>query len=197
MKSVFKKENSMVVWYVWRNFLYILLLISGSIQAKVTHVIEDRTVLGTKQPLVVKFAAAWCTTCQQIAEPFEAVSDEVEFQHVIFAHVDIDRNEEVCKQHGVIGVPTFAYLDNGSKKGQIIGAKDLSLFKDHLRESIRSHFNMPSGETRVLAALPQGEELKEQQAINLANERNVLTWVWNSIVHIVDDVTNVFKRIFA
>ena len=93
---------------LYRVFVYLLLIVGQTMYGKVVHVVEDRSVLDGKQPLVVKFAASWCSTCQHIAEPFEAVSDEGEFQHITFVHVDIERHEQVSKQHGVIGVPTFA-----------------------------------------------------------------------------------------
>ncbi len=186
----------MIVTDLCRVFLYLLLITVGSIDAKVLQVIEDRSVLDGKQQLVVKFAATWCSTCQHIAEPFAAVSDEPEFQHIIFVHIDIERHEQVSKQHGVIGVPTIAYFDNGSKKGQVVGAKDLGSFKDHLRESIRAHFNMAADQTRLAAVAPvqEQEDNCEQQSDNI---RTVLVWVWNGITHIVDDVATAFKWIFA
>ena len=183
----------MVTEYLFRVFLYLLLIVAGSLHAKVIHVVEDKGVLNVKQQMVVKFAASWCSTCQHIAEPFEAISDEAEFQHILFAHVDIERHEEISKQHGVIGVPTFAYLDNGSKKGQEIGAKDLNAFKDHLRGSIRSHFNMPAVETRLAAVAH--EELDPQKLSG--NDAPILTWVWERICHVVDDLTQALKNIFV
>lgn len=186
----------MIKRYLYRVFVYLLLISGQTMFAKVVHVIEDRSVLDKKQQLVVKFAATWCTTCQHIAEPFEAVSDEAEFQHITFVHVDIERHEQIGKQHGVIGVPTFAYFDNGSKKGQVVGANDVNSFKDYLRASIRTHFNMSVVPAQVLAALPREEPLNQPDEHN-DTTHHVLAWVWQSITGFVDDVATVIKGIFA
>lgn len=186
----------MVAVSFYRKNLYLFLLISFSMQARVVHVVDDRGLLDSKKQMVIKFAAEWCSACQHIAEPFEIVSDEAEFQHVLFVHIDIDRHDDVSKQHEVLGVPTFAYLDNGSKKGQVTGAKDLSSFKDHLRESIRLHFNMPLGQSRVLASAADVEGMNTC-LVATNNDDNLFNWVWNGIAQMFDDVANAFKSIFA
>lgn len=186
----------MVVRYRRFVVLHLLLLLMGKIQAKVTYIEHDRAALDSKQPMVIKFAARWCGTCQSIAELFESVSDEAEFHHIIFMCIDIDAHEEISKQYGVIGVPTFAYLENGSKKGQIIGAKDVSSFKDNLRESIRFYFNVSPNKSTTVAIAPVLDVLK---TVVITGEEgdSPLQWVWNSFVHFFDDVAQMFRRVFA
>jgi thioredoxin 1 len=179
-------QVGMVIVAGWCSFGY----------AKVIDMKDNQSVLESKQRMIIKFAATWCTTCQSVADLFEALSDEQEFLHITFVRVDIDQYKEVSTQHGVIGVPTFAYLENGSKKGQLTGTQDIGTFKDHIRDSLRSHFNLPAPVTVVAQADVDFNDYCMRLAHGQSNE-GMFEKLWHAMVHLVDDVTDMIKRVFA
>lgn len=127
----------------------LLLLFTTSMQAKQANILNiadenqyQQEVVDRHKRVLVKFSADWCSVCNSIQRPFEEVACEDEFCDVTFAQVDVDKLDNVSKQHGIVGVPTFVYMENGSKKVEEIGVNDMQGFKNHLRENLRKTFDV-------------------------------------------------------
>ena len=89
-------------------------------ESKLVHSVEsmeDWTAIQREHDiLVVKFTAAWCKPCRQVAPLFSELSEK--YQHAHFVKVDVDELDEVAAQHKVAVMPTFVVIktDNGVRK---------------------------------------------------------------------------------
>lgn len=88
------------------------------------------------KPLVILFAAAWCSACQQLEErvlleaPVQAVADRF-----IWVRVDIDRHLSVAREWEVDATPTLVVLEpDGSVRRKIVGM----VGSDRLAELLRT-----------------------------------------------------------
>ncbi len=129
---------------VIRSILTALMLAVPSMQARVSTIINEndfQSAVGKHNRVLVKFSADWCSVCNGIQKPFEEISDEDEFQGVMFAQVDVDKLDGVSKQNGIVGVPTFGYYEKGNKKVEEIGVQNMPAFKEHLRDNLRKNFD--------------------------------------------------------
>lgn len=79
-------------------------------------------IIGSQKPVVVKFSAAWCGPCKQMAPMFEAVSNDSTFKDVKFFKVDIDRARTLASKYNVQSIPTTIFFKNGKEVGRINGA---------------------------------------------------------------------------
>lgn len=157
-------------------YLLSFALCISSLQAKIIQITDENgytEALKQNDRLVVEFAADWCSVCNNIKKPFEEVANEDEFGKVAFAHVNVDKLDSISKQNGVVGVPTFVYLEKGAKKTEDIGVQNLSAFKEHLRDSIRKTFLIAqneSGETSINQPQPTMADITSQDTTPTGEE---------------------------
>ena len=100
----------------------------------------DSEVLNSGKPVLVQFEAEWCGVCKGIKNSFEEISSEPEFSAITFARVNIDQHKALSQKNGIVGVPSFMYLENGNKKDQEIGIQNMKTFKETLRNNLRKVF---------------------------------------------------------
>ena len=148
------------MFLIKKTILSLCALMTCSISAKVANISNEddynKTLKGSPRVLV-KFSADWCSVCNGIQKPFEEIANESEFQNVTFAQVDVDKLDGVSKQNGIVGVPTFVYVENGNKKVEEIGVQNMPTFKEHLRDNLRKNF-VAEQENAQLETTPQVEE---------------------------------------
>lgn len=120
-------------------------LCSTAVRADVLQINSEddyKKAMSANNNMVVEFSADWCSVCNGINEPFKEVANDPEFKNVGFAKVNVDKLDSVSKQNGIVGVPTFLYVEGGQKKVEEIGVQNMPAFKDHLRENLRKNFKL-------------------------------------------------------
>jgi thiol-disulfide isomerase/thioredoxin len=90
--------------------------------------IEDNIIL-------IDFAASWCGPCKRIAPVFESLS--VEFENIVFVHVDIDDFKELDDVQTVKSMPTFRFYKNNELLHEITSSDP-----DNLRKSLEYFTNL-------------------------------------------------------
>lgn len=130
-------------------FLLPPLFLSFYSSARVVDVVNKNQfneVIKKTGPTIVEFSASWCGVCQAVKRPFEQISLEPEFKNVTFARVDVDQHPNLSKEHNIMGVPTFVYLESGNKVNQEIGVINTDNFDQSFRSNLRTNFKIAQAE---------------------------------------------------
>ena len=78
----------------------------------------ETEVLKTDKVVLVDFYATWCGPCKMLGPVFEEVANSSDIQCV---KVDIDNHEELCREYGVMSVPTLILFEDGKEIKRNIG----------------------------------------------------------------------------
>ena len=94
---------------------------------------ENFSELISNGVVLVDFFATWCGPCKMLSPILEEISTEQLKMNII--KIDIDENEKLCKQYGIMSVPTLILF----KDGKMIDSKIGYCTKDELLEWINSN----------------------------------------------------------
>jgi len=87
---------------------------------------EDWTFIKQNhEVIVVKFTAAWCRPCKEVAPVFTRLSEKYENAH--FVQVDVDELDDVASEHNVAVMPTFVVLKQGTAVSTMRGSNPQKL----------------------------------------------------------------------
>lgn len=88
-----------------------------------------------KHPLVfVDFWAAWCGPCRMMAPLMDELAGEYAGK-VVFAKLNVDENQETASNFGIMSIPTFVIMKDGSEATRLVGAMP----KERIREELQKH----------------------------------------------------------
>jgi len=72
------------------------------------------------RPIVIDFHAKWCGPCKAIAPLFEDMAKK--YPNILFLKIDVDAFPTITKSVGVSAMPTFLFIKDNIKYGEIKGA---------------------------------------------------------------------------
>lgn len=90
----------------------------------VEHINENQfksVVLDSQEPVLVDFFATWCGPCRQMSPVLDQIASER--SDVKIVKVDVDENQNLAAQFGVMSIPTLIYFKNGKAVSQAVGAR--------------------------------------------------------------------------
>lgn len=67
--------------------------------------------------VLLDFYASWCAPCHMLEHELEELSDE----KYDIVKIDIDENEQLAKEYGIMVVPTMIILNNGKVEKKVTG----------------------------------------------------------------------------
>ena len=91
-------------------------------------------VLNSATPVLVDFWAVWCGPCRLIAPIVEELSQQYEGKLRVYK-VDVDQEQSLAMQYGIMSIPTLLLFKNGQVVEQIVGA----LPKGAIEQRIAKH----------------------------------------------------------
>ena len=80
----------------------------------------DEAVNGDK-PVLVDFWATWCGPCRMMAPVVEEIA--AEHPEIRVGKVDVDAENGLAAQFGVMSIPTLVVIRNGETAGTLVGVQ--------------------------------------------------------------------------
>ncbi|GIV07335.1 MAG: thioredoxin [Fimbriimonadales bacterium] len=91
-------------------------------------------VLNSSMPVLVDFWAVWCGPCRLIAPIVEELGQQYAGKLKVYK-VDVDQEQQLAMQYGIMSIPTLLLFKNGQVVEQIVGA----LPKGAIEQKIAKH----------------------------------------------------------
>ena len=80
---------------------------------------------------MVDFWADWCGPCKMLGPVMEQLADRYDGKAVV-AKVDVDEQQMLAIQYGVMSVPTVLFLKNGEEVGRLVGVQPAETYAQTL-----------------------------------------------------------------
>ena len=81
----------------------------------------NQEVLNSDKPVLMDFWAPWCGPCCMVVPLVEEIAKERSDIKVV--KINVDEEQELAMQFGVISIPTLVVMKNGKIVNQVTGAR--------------------------------------------------------------------------
>ena len=78
--------------------------------------------LNSGKLMMVDFWASWCGPCRMLSPVIDGLDKKYEGKAVI-GKVNVDEEQDLARQFGVISIPTLVVVKNGEVVNQSVGAR--------------------------------------------------------------------------
>ena len=91
----------------------------------------EQEVLKSDKTVLVDFWATWCGHCQMIAPVVEDIAKEGK---VKVGKVNVDDEQELAINYGVMSIPTLIFFKNGNPVKEVVGFHSKSELEEIINE---------------------------------------------------------------
>lgn len=81
----------------------------------------NQEVLNSDKPVLIDFWAPWCGPCRMVVPLVEEIAKERSDIKVV--KINVDEEQELAMQFGVVSIPTLVVMKNGKIVNQVTGAR--------------------------------------------------------------------------
>lgn len=81
----------------------------------------EKEVLQAEKPVMVDFWATWCGPCRMLSPIVDQLAEER--ADAVFGKVNVDEQQELAAQFGIMSIPTVVVFKNGKVVRQTVGAQ--------------------------------------------------------------------------
>ena len=81
----------------------------------------NQEVLNSDKPVLIDFWAPWCGPCRMVVPLVEEIAKERSDIKVV--KINVDEEQELAMQFGVMSIPTLVVMKNGKSVNQVTGAR--------------------------------------------------------------------------
>lgn len=89
--------------------------------------------MDNKGLVLVDFYADWCGPCKMLAPILEEVGETLPELKIV--KVNVDENQNLAQQYGVMSIPTVYLFDGGMNAGKFVGVKSKEEIIDFVQNS--------------------------------------------------------------
>src|SRR3954468_8737807 len=91
-------------------------------------------VIESDKPVLVDFTAAWCPPCRAMNPILDQLAAERDDLRIV--SVDVDSEQELASQWGVMSMPTFLLFHNGRPIQQLVGSPPPKRLESELEQAL-------------------------------------------------------------
>ena len=96
---------------------------------KITGDNFQEEVLKSNKPVLIDFYADWCGPCRMMTPIIDQIAEEMS-DKIKVGKVNVDENQELAMEYGVMSIPTIVIIENSKVKNTLVGVRDKNDIKE-------------------------------------------------------------------
>ena len=93
----------------------------------------ESEVMNSDVPVLVDFYADWCGPCKMMSPVVDNIAEKYTGKAKV-GKVNVDEQQEIAVQFGIMSIPSFVFIKNGKKVDQAMGAMPASALESKLEQ---------------------------------------------------------------
>ena len=91
----------------------------------------ESEVLKSEKTVLIDFYADWCGPCKLMSPVIDEIAEEMK-ETVKVGKINVDENQDLAMEYGVMSIPTIVVLKNGEVQKTFVGVTDKEEIKQAL-----------------------------------------------------------------